>query len=442
MAVGSGHLCEYRDPEQLDAGHVNRFVSSLIASPLLLEPTWGRQAMPLLEKFLGKETTKADAEPLPEPYCLLPGDVQMAGKVVFSESGGQLTSGSVAVMEITGPIWKYGSWWSYGSMDYVATLESLLATPEIGAIVLVVDSPGGQASGIATLYDTIRTATKPILVLINGLAASAAYYAIAGATEIWASQGADQIGSIGVYITLLDASGYYAQMGLKLIEVYSRLSTQKNIEARQALSGDLAAMQDMLDGLVTYFHEAVKTSRPQLNFDLADPTLGGVFFADKAKDMGLIDEIGSFRQVLTRAFDLATNNSQSDSSMKLFNKFPALTLLAGVAASAISDEQVVAANENLEQQGIEGVVALRTSDVEAYAALETENTRLTTENGTLTTNLATANAEIARLGTQPGAKPTAVVKPVEEQPQSTTTEQPSFYSESDKLLAQIKNGLK
>ena len=381
-----------------------------------------------------------EAEPLPEPYCLLPGDVSAAAKIQFSAASGQLTAGSVAVLEVTGPIWKYGSYYAYGSVDYVMMLESLLATPEIGAIVLVVDSPGGQASGIADFYDVIRQAQKPILVLIRGLAASAAYYAIAGATEIWASQGSDQIGSIGVYITLVDFSGLLAQMGIKLIEIYSRLSSQKNIESRSALSGDQAPMQDMLDGLVTYFHDAVKSSRGEkLKMDLADPTQGGVFFADKALSMGLIDQIGSFRQVLARAFELATN-SNSDSSMKLFNKFPALTLLAGIAAAAITDEQVVAANEDLEAQGIEGVVALRTTDVEAYEALETTNATLTSQNATLTTELATANTEIARLGKQPGAAPTAVVVTTETIAE-TGGEEIVLVSETDRMLAQIKKAL-
>ncbi|GAB4042223.1 S49 family peptidase [Spirosoma litoris] len=422
---------------------MNRFQTSLIASPLLLEPTWGKQALPFLENLMARNGKgEGEVEPPPEPYCLLPGDVTAASKMAFSTSAGQLTSGSVAVLEITGPIWKYGSYYAYGSTDYVRMIESLLATPEIGAIVLIMDSPGGQASGIADLYDAIRQAEKPILVLIRGLAASAGYYAIAGATEIWASQGSDQIGSIGVYVTLVDFSGLLAQMGIKLIEVYSRLSGQKNIESRSALSGDLAPMQDMLDGLVSYFHNAVKSSRgDKLKMDLADPTLGGVFFADNALPMGLIDQIGSFRQILARAFELASNYSQSDSSMKLFNKFPALTLLAGVAATAITDEQVVAANENLEAQGIEGMVVLRATDVQAYEALETANATLTAQNATLTEQNTKLTTEVARLGAQPGATPTSVVK-TEETITESAGDTVVLVSESDRLLAQIKATLK
>jgi protease-4 len=416
---------------------VNRFLSSILSDTLLMTPEGAQQLIPTLARLMkGEGPEITEGEPV-LPVASVYSDVS-AKSASFSVNGSDtLQAGSVAIVRISGGIYKYGYWsWSGyvpGTQDYIQVITSLLETDEIAGIMLIVDSPGGQASGIASLFDLINTSTKPILTLIEGLSASAGYYAIAGSTEIWASHGSDRVGSIGAYITLMDMAGMLEKWGIKLIDIYARDSTDKNAAYREALQGNPDLMKDDLDELMTFFKQAVRDGRPDLKEGEKEPFSGKVYMAQKAIDFGLIDRIGTFRQALERTFELVSTSNQSDNSMSLFNKHPKLTALKGIEATAITDEQLEAVNAELTELGVQGVCILRSTDVEALEALETTNT-------TLTTQLATANAEVVRLGKQPGDKPTTAAKAEESIPETKVEEKTSFLSETDAQLKEMKKG--
>lgn len=436
---------------------MNAFHASLLNAPLLFSQSWSQQALPFFHQLTkqaeAKPLTTAPVAPRVQLVANVPGSGPQLGRMadyMLGQSAASLTAGSVAVINLTGPLIRY-SWWMPSTEDYRLVIETFLAMPEIVGIVLVTDSPGGQASGIADLYDTIAGAEKPIIALVAGVAASAAYYAIAGAAEIWSSQASNQIGSIGAYITLLDASKAYEQEGYKLIEIYARVSGEKNGPYRAALAGDESPMQDMLDELVGFFHAAVRTGRGKALSDASATTVfaGADYFAQKAKELGLIDQIGTLKSAVARVYELAdggwknpraaqessttflpTLDSQND--MALFDKHPLITALRGVAADQITEEQAEAINADLTAQGI-GLTVLRTSDITRLEALENTNATLTSTNATLT-------AEVARLGTQPGATPSAPVKLTETTPVAAieSADATPFYSQADAELKKMK----
>lgn len=109
----------------------------------------------------------------------------------------------------------------FGIEDPVTTfrrrLHNALEDPEVGGIVLNIDSPGGVVSNIPETAAEVRAAreAKPIFAIANTQAASAAYWIGSQATEFVVSPSADA-GSIGVYATHQDLSGRAAQMGVKV----------------------------------------------------------------------------------------------------------------------------------------------------------------------------------------------------------------------------------
>ncbi|MCJ2030921.1 S49 family peptidase [Methylobacterium sp. J-043] len=96
-----------------------------------------------------------------------------------------------------------------------AMFRRALADPNVKAIVLEVDSPGGGVFGVRELADEIRAARgrKPIVAQVNSLAASAAYWITTAASEVVVTPGAE-VGSIGVYSVHDDLSGMLDKAGI------------------------------------------------------------------------------------------------------------------------------------------------------------------------------------------------------------------------------------
>jgi signal peptide peptidase SppA len=96
-------------------------------------------------------------------------------------------------------------------------IEDAIANPEVSAIVLDFDSPGGVITGVPELAEFVAEASKskPIVAFTDSMMCSAAYWIAAGASAIVASPSSD-VGSIGVYIPVMDVSGFYERNGVKV----------------------------------------------------------------------------------------------------------------------------------------------------------------------------------------------------------------------------------
>ncbi|MFA8387574.1 MAG: S49 family peptidase [Pelagibaca sp.] len=127
----------------------------------------------------------------------------------------------VAILPIVGSLVNRGAWIgaSSGLVSYegiAAQLREARADPEVRAILLDIDSPGGEATGMfatAKLVSAINQ-TKPVLAFVNDVAASAAYGIASAASEIIVSP-TSMVGSIGVVLTHFDRSGELEDRGVK-----------------------------------------------------------------------------------------------------------------------------------------------------------------------------------------------------------------------------------
>src|SRR5690349_6563448 len=122
------------------------------------------------------------------------------------------TAATIAVVPIHGVIEHRSSWLMEilggASVEGIsAQLRAAVADPEVRAIVLDIDSPGGSVAGITELADEIRAArkTKRVYALANTTAASAAYWLGSQAAAFYATPSA-QVGSIGIVGVHLDFS--------------------------------------------------------------------------------------------------------------------------------------------------------------------------------------------------------------------------------------------
>ena len=135
--------------------------------------------------------------------------------------GKYIMRGSVAVIPVHGVLGRGLSdiekkW--FGMADYNDIEQSMLAAaadPNVSSILMHVNSPGGTVGGLPETAAKIRDIEKPVAAYTEGMAASAAYWLASQADHVLLSESAS-VGSIGVYVALLDQSRWLENMGLKV----------------------------------------------------------------------------------------------------------------------------------------------------------------------------------------------------------------------------------
>jgi signal peptide peptidase SppA len=217
------------------------------------------------------------------------------------------TSGKVAVLEIQGMIEQRLSFWGWlmGSCpteDVMRALGLLLASADVEAIVLDVDSPGGFIYGVEELSDYVYAAraTKPIYAIANSTCCSAAYWIASAAGQLVATPGAD-VGSIGVFMTYEDYSANLEQEGIKItiVRTPEYKAERLGVEPLTAEARDYMQVQN--DLVYGKFVKAVARNRGVAPTAVRDNYgKGRTLKADAALAAGMVDRILSFEQLLDK----------------------------------------------------------------------------------------------------------------------------------------------
>lgn len=205
----------------------------------------------------------------------------------------------VAVIDLNGPIFRYANLFS--AMSGAASIEQFaldfgaaLRDPNVTAIVLVIDSPGGEVNGVNEMAKHIFAArsTKPVVAYVGHLAASAGYWLASAAREIVIDETAI-LGSIGVVATIsnpdMDPSGD--------IEIVSSNAPKKRLDPTSDVGR--AELQQQIDDLADVFVATVAQQRGvSVETVLKQYGQGGVFVGRRAITAGLADRIGTLDQVI------------------------------------------------------------------------------------------------------------------------------------------------
>ena len=220
--------------------------------------------------------------------------------------------GSVAIIPVIGPMFKYGTWRTYG-VDELAELLALAdkSSKIIGTIILV-NTPGGNIQSLYRMEDVLRNRTKPCIALVDGGCHSCGMYIASLADQIWATNRMCSVGSIGVYATITNDAEFMKRIGLEEIEIYPPESKFKNKAIRDALNGkDKAFIEEHLSPFAQHFQNIVKTNRPKLNLEVEGILEGKDFYAYDAIKYGLIDGICN----LTGAVELVAKLAEEQKSI-------------------------------------------------------------------------------------------------------------------------------
>ena len=209
----------------------------------------------------------------------------------------------VAIVPVMGPIFRHAnlmtSFSGATSVEDLATdLQTAVDDPSVRAILLNVNSPGGQVDGINEMAGMLRAAAgkKPVKAYIGGEGASAAYWLASQADEIVADSTA-MVGSIGVVAGFTDRSAADEKSGIKRMEIVSSQSPRKRLDP--ATDAGRASIQTAVDDLADEFVASVAAGRGvPVEQALANFGQGDSMIAKRALAAGMIDRIGSFEGLL------------------------------------------------------------------------------------------------------------------------------------------------
>jgi protease IV len=269
------------------------------------------------------------------------------GMMVTPGTRGSLAaSGSIARVNIEGLI--------RSDQDRVEALERL-ADSNAPAVIVHINSPGGTTAGSEQLYDALTRlkAKKPLVVVVEGLAASGGYITAIAADHIIAQQ-TSLVGSIGVLFQFPNFTDLLKTVGVKVEEVKSSPLKAAPNGFEPTSPEARAALDALVKDSYAWFRGLVKERRG-MDDELLDKVADGrVFTGHQAVDLKLIDQLGDERTAV--AWLVGQKGVKADLPVrdyKLTPRFGDLTFLRTAASITLDALGFGGIARQLEQVGVD-----------------------------------------------------------------------------------------
>jgi protease IV len=233
----------------------------------------------------------------------------------------------IVVIPLTGSITTGDSSSSSGSSITPGLVRNYLAKAErdkaVKAIVFRIDSPGGEIEPCQEILLEIERAkeTKTIVVSMGGMAASGGYYISAAADKIVALP-TTQTGSIGVISSAMNVEGLLEKLGIQIDIFKGGKYKDMYWGLRELTPEEEEIMQGMVDEYYEQFIDVVVEGRGLSEEAVRDLATGQLYSGSRAKELGLVDELGD----LDTAIDLAMELAGIGTATVKYYKPPRLTL--------------------------------------------------------------------------------------------------------------------
>jgi protease-4 len=207
--------------------------------------------------------------------------------LITSESAGPLDAGAVASAETL--------------TDYIEQADD---DPNVRAILLKVNSPGGGVTASDIIYNALKQVDKPIVVMMGDTAASGGYYISMAADWIVANPNT-LTGSIGVISEFPNAAGLLDEVGVDFVVITSGPRKDFGSPYREMTPEEREYWQVTVDEIYADFVAIVAEGRGLTVDEVLPLADGGVFTGRQALEAGLIDALGYEADAVARAAELA-----------------------------------------------------------------------------------------------------------------------------------------
>lgn len=237
-----------------------------------------------------------------------------------------------------------------------ARVEALerLEKSSAAAVIVHINSPGGTTAGSEQLFDALTRlkAKKPMVVVVEGLAASGGYIAALASDQIIAQQ-TSLVGSIGVLFQIPNVSDLLKTVGVKVEEVKSSPLKAAPNGYEPTSPEARAALDSLVKDSYAWFRGLVKDRRGMDDATLQTVADGRVFTGRQAVGLKLIDQLGDEKTAV--AWLVAQKKVGADTPVrdfKLAPRFGDMTFLRASASVALDAIGLGALARQIERSGV------------------------------------------------------------------------------------------
>ena len=216
---------------------------------------------------------------------------------------------AVALLDVVGPIISgkkpvFETEVMAAAGNIVPLISQVAQNADIKALVLRVNSPGGSVVGSDEIYHALQGVEKPVVVLMQEVAASGAYYISMAASHIVVNPNT-LTGSIGVIGQFPNAAELMDKIGFQMTTIKSGKSKDIGNPFRAMNNEEKAIFQDIIDETYGRFVGIVVRGRNLTEEQVRELADGRVYTGQRALEMGLIDALGYEKDAVSKAAELA-----------------------------------------------------------------------------------------------------------------------------------------
>jgi len=243
---------------------------------------------------------------------------------VFSSLTPALMGRCVAVVDINNELAVDGTPASLfsagtpGSEEIAKTIEDIGKRDDVGAVLFVVNSPGGSVVATREIYNAVKGLKKPKVAYFREVAASGAYYLSTGTDYIISDPDA-VTGSIGVIATFTEMSGLLDKIGVNITSITSGPHKDIGSSYRNMTADERQILQGLIDEVYGEFRSVVLENR-QGRLDLSkfdNVSDGRILSGRQALKVGLVDAVGTKKDAIMKAAELAGIDAASPDDVRL-----------------------------------------------------------------------------------------------------------------------------
>lgn len=233
-------------------------------------------------------------------------------KIITKGLDFNLKQEGVAIVYVYGPIGVGQQdpsmpFFGFGSDRVVNKLDKIRKDPQVKALVIRINSPGGSVAATQEIYEEIekiKNTGKKVVVSMGDVAASGGYYVASAADKIMANPGTIT-GSIGVIAEMGNVEELFKKIGVKIEVIKSGKHKDIGSPVRPMTPEERKMLQDLINNAYEQFVTAVAKGRNMPYEKVKELADGSIYTGQQAKENGLIDELGNIQDAIKLAGQLA-----------------------------------------------------------------------------------------------------------------------------------------
>lgn len=307
----------------------------------------------------------------------------------------------INILRLTGPMTRGGGECSYGSLEHRDMLMRAADTKGVIGHIIYCRTPGGAANSLIDYrkaIDYIHSKGQKVYMFCDGMVASGGAFLSAMCDGVFAYNGEDEIGSIGMY-TAFFAMANGAKNAITqetYVEYYADKSPEKNKEFRDAAEGNMEEVMKETNEYLDELLAAMKQDRPSIK----EEQMNGAMFKMKDCVGTIIDGICSLPELCDHIYAEwqagvidKQRNTNPNNTQTMSKEYKSLAKAAGYEAEAtmVSDNEGLLTLQPTEADAMEA--HLESLDAQV-ATLSEENASLKENEVTLQASLASATADL------------------------------------------------